>query len=297
MNEPWGISGPVFAWLYGLCAVLPVALAAANEWWLRRDTGARTVPGLYHLAALPDGVERVTDTAVAGLIARHSLRPDGRGVLHPIEPAPTDPVEHAVVSLVPGNGIGLRELRSKMARHEVVRALRADLEQRGLLVAEKHRRMGWQYAIGLSVAVLALGIVRLANAVPLNRPAGALVVLILGVAGLIGLAAWRQWPDKSGRATAAGTLALRYGDWDRGLGRTTAGRVALHGLQAFPDRVVAVALIRTGGTKARLFAGTASTCGGGGVYIAGSSCGGGGSTCGGGGSSCGGGGGGGGCGG
>jgi uncharacterized protein (UPF0276 family) len=27
MNEPWGISGPVFAWLYALCAVLPFALA------------------------------------------------------------------------------------------------------------------------------------------------------------------------------------------------------------------------------------------------------------------------------
>ncbi|MFE5571178.1 TIGR04222 domain-containing membrane protein [Amycolatopsis japonica] len=292
MNDPWGISGPAFAWLYGVCAVLPVALAVANEWWLRRDTGARTVPGLYHLAALADGAERVTDTAVAGLIARHSLRPDGRGLLHPVEPAPADPFERAVVSLVHGNGTGLRELRSEMARHEVVRALRADLEQRGLLVAEKHRRMGWQYAIALSVAVFALGIVRLANAVPLHRPVGALVVLIVGVIGAIGLAAWRQWPDGSGRATTAGTLALQYGDWDRGLARTAAGRVALNGWQAFPDKVVAITLIRTGGTKARLFAGTASTCGGGGMYVAGSSCGGGGSSCGSGGSSCGGGGGG-----
>jgi len=119
MNEPWGISGPAFAWLYGVCAVLPVALAVVNEWWLRRDTGARTVPGLYHLAALADGAERVPDTAVAGLMERHALRPDGRGVLRPVRPVPADPFERAVVALIPGNGIGLRELRSKMARHEL----------------------------------------------------------------------------------------------------------------------------------------------------------------------------------
>ncbi|EME53978.1 TIGR04222 domain-containing membrane protein [Amycolatopsis decaplanina] len=288
MNEPWGISGPAFAWLYGACAVLPVALAAVYELWLRRDTGARAVPGLYHLAALADGAERVTDTAVAGLLERHSLRPDGRGILHPVRPVPADPFERAVVSLVHGNGIGLRELRAKMTRHEVVRELRADLERRGLMVVEKRRRSGWQCAIAAYVAVFALGIARLTNAVPLKRPVGALVILIIGVAGAIGLAVWRQWPDRSGRATTAGTLALGYGDWDRGLARTTAGQVALNGLQAFPDRIVAATLIKTGGTKARLFAGTASTCGGGASYAVGSSCGGGGSSCGGGGGGCGG---------
>ncbi|RSN34143.1 TIGR04222 domain-containing membrane protein [Amycolatopsis sp. WAC 01416] len=280
MNEPWGISGPAFAWLYGVCAVLPIAFAVAHELWLRRDTGARTVPGLYHLAALADGVERVTDTAVAGLLDRHFLRPDGRGILHPVKPVPADPFERAIVLLVHGHGNGLRELRSKMARHEVVRELRADLEQRGLLVHENRRRKGWQYAIAVYVAIFAMGIARLVNAVPLKRPVGVLVVLIVGVAGAIGLAVWRQWPDRSGRATAAAGLALRFGDWDRALAGSAAGKVALHGLQAFPDRVVAVTLIKTGGTRARLFAGSASTCGGGASYAVGSSCGGGGSSCG-----------------
>jgi len=293
MNEPWGISGPAFAWIYGVCAVLPLALAAANELWLRRDTGVRKGPGLYHLAALAGGAERVTDTAVAGLIERHSLRPDGRGLLHPIRPTPADPFERAVVSLVHGHGITLRELRSRMARHEVVLELRADLERKGLSVAENRRRTGWLLALALYAAVLALGIARLANAIPLERAHDILVFLILGVVCALIVTVWGQWPDRSGRTTSAGRLALRYGDWDRDLARTLTGRVALNGVQAFPDQVVAITLIRTGGTKGRLFGGTASTCGGGAAYFAASSCGGGGSSCGGGGSSCGGGGGGG----
>ncbi|MFC9255766.1 TIGR04222 domain-containing membrane protein, partial [Amycolatopsis thailandensis] len=126
MNGPWGISGPAFAWLYGACVVLPAALAVVYELWLRRDTGARKVPGLYHLAALAGGTERVTDTAVAGLLERHRLRPDGRGLLHPIRPVPADPFERALVTLVHGNGIGLGELRARMARHPVVLLLRAE---------------------------------------------------------------------------------------------------------------------------------------------------------------------------
>ncbi|KZB80620.1 TIGR04222 domain-containing membrane protein [Amycolatopsis regifaucium] len=290
MHDPWGISGPAFAWLYGCLVVLPLSLAMAHELWLRRDTGARTVPGLYHLAALADGAERVTDTAVAGLLERHFLRPDSRGILHPVKPVPADPFQRAIVSLVHGHGTGLRELRSKMARHEAVRELRADLERRGLLVRENRRRWGWQYALAAYLALFALGIARLTNAVPLKRPVGALVILIIGVAGAIGLTVWRQWPDRSGRATAAGGLAFHYGQWDRALARTATGQVALHGLRAFPDQVVAVTLIKTGGTRGRLFAGTASTCGGGASYAVGSGgCGGGGSSCGsGGGGGCGG---------
>ncbi|OXM56012.1 TIGR04222 domain-containing membrane protein [Amycolatopsis thailandensis] len=283
MNGPWGISGPAFAWLYGACVVLPAALAVVYELWLRRDTGARKVPGLYHLAALAGGTERVTDTAVAGLLERHRLRPDGRGLLHPIRPVPADPFERALVTLVHGNGIGLGELRARMARHPVVLLLRAELAQNGLSVAENRRRTGWQCALAAYVAVLALGIARLANAVPLERPTTVLVVLIVCAVGALGLTVWRQWPDRSGRATTAGKLALHHGDWDRDLARTTTGRVALDGLQVFPDQAVAITLIKTVATKGRLFGGTASTDGGGVSYAPVYSCGGGGVSCGGGG--------------
>ncbi|MEV7555435.1 TIGR04222 domain-containing membrane protein [Amycolatopsis sp. NPDC089917] len=289
MNEPWGIPGPAFAWLYGVCAVLPLALAVAHEWWLRRDTGVRKVPGLYHLAALAGGTERVTDTAVAGLIARHCLRPDGRGLLHPIRPVPADPVERALVTLVHGNGIGLRELRHRMARHPVVLHLRAELEQNGLYVAENRRRTGWWCALAAYVAVLALGVARLADAVPLERPHTVLVVLFFGAVAALGLTVWGQWPDRSGRPTTAGRLAFHHGDWDRDLARTATGQVAVNGLQGFPDKVVAVTLIKTGGTKGRLFGGAVSACGSSAAYFVGSSCGGGGASCGGGGASCGGG--------
>ncbi|WP_410602020.1 TIGR04222 domain-containing membrane protein [Amycolatopsis sp. lyj-90] len=294
MSDPWGVSGPDFAWLYAWLAFLPFLAAGMYALWLRRGTGPLEVPGVHHLAALAGGSDRVTDTAVAGLLERHGLRPDSRGRLHPVRPVPADPFERAIVALVRGNRIGLRELRSKMARHEVVQELRADLQRRGLQVAENRRRLGWRCAMAVYVAVLALGIARLANAVPLKRPVAILVVLMVCVVGALGLIVWLQLPDRSGRATTQGTLALRYGDWDRELGRTATGQVALHGFRAYPDPVIAAALSTTGDTRGNRFTGMVGSSGSEGAYIpAGSSCGGGGSSCSSGGSSCGGGGGGG----
>ncbi|ANN16711.1 hypothetical protein SD37_14280 [Amycolatopsis orientalis] len=261
MNEPWGISGPAFAWLYGCLVVLPLALAELHARWLRRDTGAREVPGVHHLAALAGGSDRVTDTSVAGLLERSGIRLDSHGVLYPTKPVPADPFERAVVSTLPSLGIGLRELRSKMARHEVVLELRADLQRRGLQVGEKRRRVGWQCAMAAYVPIFALGVARLANAVPLRRPSDILIMLLLAVLGAIALAGGLQWPDRAGRATTAGMLALHYGQWDRSLGRTTTGRVALHGLGAFPEPVFAATLVRTGGSRqSRSAAGGASGC-------------------------------------
>ncbi|AUI57789.1 hypothetical protein [Amycolatopsis sp. BJA-103] len=161
---------------------------------------------------------------------------------------------------------------------------RHGLQRRGLQVAENRRRLGWRCAMAVYVAVLALGIARLANAVPLKRPVAILVVLMVGVVGALGLIVWLQLPDRSGRATTQGTLALRYGDGDREPGRTAAGRVALYGFGAHPDPAIAAVLGKTGDTRGNRFTGmVGSSCSGGTYIAAGSSCGGGGSSCGGGG--------------
>ncbi len=243
MNEPWGISGPVFAWLYGCLAVLPFLVAGLWARSLRRRAADEwTPPGPYHLAALAGGTERVADVVVATMVAGEQVRLDSQGRLTVLRAASGDPLIRAATDLVPRVGAGGHyRLKKLLSRSAAVQEVRNDLQLSGLQVDERRRRVGWLAALLLAV-----------------------VAAIAGTALLLR-------PSRTVLPTVAGLRVVGAARRDPLLVPGVAGAVALGGLAAYPDPVMADVLVRTGDATAKESAGSS---GGGSGCASGSSCGG-----------------------
>ncbi|MER6669238.1 TIGR04222 domain-containing membrane protein [Amycolatopsis japonica] len=280
MNEPWGISGPVFAWLYGCLAVLPFLVAGLWAQSLRRRAADEwTPPGPYHLAALAGGTERVVDVVVATMVADEQVRLDSQGRLTVLRAASGDPLIRAATDLIPRVGVGGHyRLKKLLSRSAAVQEVRNDLQLSGLQVDERRRRVGWLAALIVYLPVLALGLARFANAIPLGRPAGVLAALLLAVVAAIAGTALLLRPSRTVLPTVAGLRVVGAARRDPLLVPGVAGAVALGGLAAYPDPVMADVLVRTGDATAKESTGSSS---GGSGCASGSSCGGGGGGCGG----------------
>ncbi|QXV58319.1 TIGR04222 domain-containing membrane protein [Amycolatopsis sp. TNS106] len=280
MNEPWGISGPAFAWLYGCLVVLPFLFAGLWAQSLRRRAADEwTPPGPYHLAALDGGTERVADVVVATMVAGEQIRLDSRGRVTVLRAASGDPLTRAAAELVPRAGAGgLYRLKKLLSRSAAVQEVRNELQLSGLQVDERRRRTGWLVALIVYLPVLALGLARFANALPLGRPAGVLAGLLLAVVAAIAGTVLLLRPSRAVLPTAAGLRVLGAARRNPALLPGVAGAVALGGLAAYPDPVMADMLVRSGDATAKGSAGSSS---GGSGCASGSSCGGGGGGCGG----------------
>lgn len=249
MNEPWGISGPAFAWLYGCLVVLPFLVAGLWARSLRRTPADEGPPGPYHLAALAGGTERVADVAVATMVAEERIRLDSRGRVTVLRAASGDPLTRAAAALVPQAGAGgLHRVKKLLSGSAAVQEVRNELQLSGLQVDERRRRAGWRAALIVYLPVLALGVARFANAMPLGRPAGVLAGLLLAVVAAIAGTALLQRPSRTVLPTAAGQRVVGAARRDPLLVPGVAGAVALGGLAAYPDPVLADTLVRTGDT-------------------------------------------------
>ncbi|WP_410654769.1 TIGR04222 domain-containing membrane protein [Amycolatopsis sp. lyj-112] len=239
MNGPWGISGPAFAWIYAACAVLPAALAGLHAAWLRRGfhDGGR-LPTVRHVAALAGGADRVTDTVIAALLEREQVRIAGSGRLYRTPLEPVDAVGKEIVELLPRIQ-GFR-LRWYLSRGEAIRTLREDLADRGLLVPEGRRKVGWRIASVCYVVLFAAGLVE-----GIGSPTVLLAVLVAAVLGSAFAALRFGRTRHQGRPTRAGRRVLAEAAEDRGLVAGAPGAVALGGLSAYPDQALAPALTRT----------------------------------------------------
>jgi uncharacterized protein (TIGR04222 family) len=318
MNEPSGISGPAFAWLYAGLVVVPMLVGMLITWSARRGSKApssKCLPTIYHLAYLVGGPDRVTDVVVAAMIEREQLRVSSAGGLHTTPNQPIDPLELEAMGHVANRSATTAfSLREPMRASAPMASLAAELAQQNLVFPDTRRRLVWRTVLWVYVVVFVLGIVRVASGADLGRPIGVLVFLIvLAVAGMA-VAGLRTRPCRKGEATKAGRAAFEEARGDRSLVAGAAGIVTKRGLRRYPDFELAKALTKShppnprnqrpgsfGYASGGYVGGIASLCsGGGGSSCAGgyggSSCGGGGgcggSSCGGGGgSSCGGGGG------
>ncbi|MGY6654297.1 TIGR04222 domain-containing membrane protein [Amycolatopsis sp. TRM77291] len=274
MNEPWGISGPAFAWLYGCLVVLPFLFAGVWAQSLRRRPADElTPPGPYHLAALDGGTERVADVVVATMVAGEQLRLDSRGRISVLRAASGDPLTRAATELIPQAGAGgLYRLKKLLSRSAAVQEVRNELQLSGLQVYERRRRAGWLAALILYVPVLALGLARFGTAMPLGRQAGILAGLLAAVVAAIAGTVLLLRPSRAVLPTAAGLRVLGAARRNPALLAGVAGAVALGGLAAYPDPVMADILVRMGDANAKGSAGSSS---GGSGCASGSSCGGG----------------------
>ncbi|MFE6616117.1 TIGR04222 domain-containing membrane protein [Amycolatopsis sp. NPDC057786] len=239
MNEPWGIQGPAFAWLYGCLVVLPFLLAGLWAQSLRRGfhDGGR-LPSVRHVAALAGGTARVTETVVASMLEREQARLGRSGRLYRTPLVPVDPLGlelYGELSSFPDH-----ELRATMSRGPAMRALWADLSRRGLVVAEGRRRLTWRITATVYAVLLAIGTVRWI------ATAGTVLLTVFPVVALALLIVALRFgrTDYEGRTTAAGRAVLAEAETDQSLVSGATGAVALRGFAAYPDREFAAVLSR-----------------------------------------------------
>jgi uncharacterized protein (TIGR04222 family) len=299
MNNPWGISGPDFIWLYigafGLTLIALFILRRSGRGGSLERAGHEPLT-VEETAYLSGGWLRMVESAIAGLVSRNVIRIERNGYIYAVskpEQGPESELEEAVVHNVGGRaGRTVGQIQRKLAGNPMFDRLHESLAARGLVYGGGR---SWKSVAPMAV-LFAVGVARWITGVQLDFPVGYLsallvVTLVVMIFALRGV--------KPG-ITKAGRKVLD----ERGSSVGTAAMVALGGLNAYPDRDTAKAFRKrretayasTGSSTGFAFwsASTysASSCGssGGGSSCGGSSggssssCGGGGGGCGGGGS-------------
>jgi uncharacterized protein (TIGR04222 family) len=274
VNEPWGISGPAFISLYlALLVVPPLFLVVTVTVLRRRGAGAAApLPGTTHAAYLAGGADRVTDTTIATLVEREHLRVNTGGRLTVIGERPPGGLEGALWGRVKNNPRRkIARLRSEFREHPAVTRLAAELTERGLLVPRAPLTRAWRVTLALYGLVFLIGGARWINGMRLDRPVGALTVLLVVTLILMVLVVRAQgWVER--RPTATGSRSLKDA---RGtaLLAGAAGAVALGGLSRYPDATIGAALAAgssggwsggDGGSSSGSSCGGGSSCGSGG---------------------------------
>ena len=295
--NPLNLPGPDFLGLY---ALLAVAAVVAGFLLRRIVEGFGGVPGAslssslapHEFAYLRGGFAAVAEATLATLVRRGAITADDttdRLVLAspPRAMASTNWLEHDfLASLDREASLGAAVMRDRVAA--VAARLVESLERQGLAFSEEQRRsIGFAFCLPM-VAVLALGVAKIAVGLSRGRPVSILVVFCI-VTAFAATAMFGSRPV----ATAAGRAALRRARVENEALRETASRrtaslspddvgmaVGLFGLAAIADPSMQALRRRlhpppseSGGTSG---CGSGSSCGSSGGSSCGSGCGGGG---------------------
>jgi len=271
-NETWGLSGPTFLVVYAALAAAVGLLLLSMRRRLVRDGSRGAVEDVeldrYRLALLNEGDVLAVTAAATELRAHGLIRTDGESeIVRAVQASSTElqPLEKAVLAqLRISPTASADELAETPAAASVLAGLRAELVERGLLLREEDRDRFRRHAVWV-VALIALGIVRVAAGVANDKPVGFLVVSIGGLA-FVAL----PWSLRAPRASRSGlellaaarrrALALKgpLGPHDPRLGLA----LALFGLETLwtADETFAAAL----GLPRAGVGGSGGGCGGGG---------------------------------
>lgn len=287
VNHPWGLSGPEFLWLYGICLVLALAWAVHRRGGVRRPALVEPVrvPNEHALAYLAAGPNRVVETSLARLVDAGAARVSRSGVIVPTRATVDDPFDRRVQSKISKNqpqGVG--PAISKAVALDEITELRDRLVRQRLLLSPETERAARRAATIGFYPLLLIGLVRLVNGVAQDLPVGYLALFLVVTAGILVLLHNMHIRTR----TVHGDAVLTAATDDRSTGRVELAGigavVALGGFVAYPDEDVRDALLLTANTSGGApVGGASSSCGSSSSASSGSSCGGGGSSCGGGG--------------
>ena len=267
MDETWGLSGPEFLQLYGAALVVLLLLSVAVALLAKRDghrsdaaAGSGAELGTYELAYLFGGVDRVAETAVAGLIEVGSVRVTRSRELHSLGgqwvgdqwvARGCDEYQNKVLER---SWQDINRLCRAFRVSDLGEPLRRSLQQRGLVITEPRRRaselVAWLFPLlGL------VGVARLLSGVANGNPVGFLV-LELFATGLVWAGA--RTAGQNPRPTRLGDrVKQERGQQERTRGSlhgkhapvrsagpaTAALLVAVSGVSAYPDSELASLLV------------------------------------------------------
>lgn len=271
MEQPWGLSGPEFLLLHGMglvvwCAIVVVARAVVKGMGKPRAEAGGL--GLYERAYLHGGSDRVSDTALAGLIHGGRVRVSRSQKLQRVSAhGEDDEVQREVLALAGREGtISAPRKAIRLSGH--CDTLRRRLVEEGFLVPSgAHavlRLLVWGFPILALIAV-----VRGVHGVRLDHPVGFLVLEFAVTLVVWAIAAEKcGHPLRTNAGDAVGKPSSAVADSGHAVvgplvGGAAAELVAFAGLSAYPDPTV-VRLLNTSSSGGAASGGASSSCGGGG---------------------------------
>jgi uncharacterized protein (TIGR04222 family) len=241
--HPWGLSGPVFLWLYGAGLVAGLVVAIVVRMRVRRLRPAEPPAPLdaVELGFLGGGPENAVAVAVARLAAAGVVRVNRSGEVSATSPAePTgQPLDDAVLGELDRPRM-VAALRRRSTVQSATTAIGEALVRRGLLVspakAVRARLLG---PIVLYV-VFVVGIVRWLNGLANDLPVGYLTVLLFLTFVLVVIVNVRAVGGPKARTVAGdrAVAAVRA----KGSDADPLQRVAVSGPRAHPDTDLSFAL-------------------------------------------------------
>ena len=297
MNQPWGLSGPQFLWIYGA----GMAAFFAAPWAIALFAGAVStssprVPGLvldaYEVGYLAGGAQRAAEVVIGELTTAGGLRVDSAGRISRADRARlakwSATCPHGISSQDIPDGLSAKKVRRRLAKDPGIVAIGARLRADGLLIARSWVIAGRVTAGALWLALMVAGALRLAEGAHNHRPIVDLqdlymLTVVLGLYSLllqIGHIGLRATSTRAGssylESLRAQRRAARSCDAVPAAGATVIAQqaalfsIALAGLAAVEDPALRTALLA--GLPSSGGGGGGGGCGGGG----GGGCGGGG---------------------
>lgn len=224
------LPGPEFLRLYLVLLATAVAIAFLLRWWLRQpgdDLPPRQLPDLhpFEIAYLVGGPSAVTDAAIANLVHRSRLVVMKRtGRLRPANPDADGPIEDATpleqavyqaFASQPDGGVD----RVRRAVRGTARSAAARLESLGLVLPDTRALLVRLAPAGALLALLALGVLKVAVGIDRDRPVQFLIALCVATAG--GAVAFAAVPAHRTRRGARVLASLKR---ENAALRTTASR-------------------------------------------------------------------------
>jgi uncharacterized protein (TIGR04222 family) len=297
MNQPWGLSGLQFLWIYGA----GMAAFFAAPWAIALFAGAVStssprVPGLvldaYEVGDLAGGAQRAAEVVIGELTTSGVLRVDSAGRISRADRARlakwSATCPHGISSQDIPDGLSAKKVRRRLAKDPGIVAIGARLRADGLLIARSWVIAGRVTAGALWLALMVAGALRLAEGAHNHRPIVDLqdlymLTVVLGLYSLllqIGHIGLRATSTRAGSSYLESLRAQRRAARSRDAVPAAGATVIAQQAALFSIALAGLAAVEDPALRTALLAGLPSSGGGGG----GGGCGGGGGGgCGGGG--------------
>src|SRR5215467_1174269 len=181
MNQPWGLSGPQFLWIYGA----GIAAFFTAPWLLvlfarTFSTASSQVPApeldAYEVGYLAGGAQRAAEVVIGELTASGALRVDSAGRISQAGPADlaawSATCPHGIAAQAIPDGLSAQKVRQRLAKDPGIVAIGSRLRAERLLIARSWLIAARVTALALWLALMVSGALRLAEGAHNHRPIG-----------------------------------------------------------------------------------------------------------------------------
>jgi len=180
MNQPWGLSGPQFLWIYGAgmaaFVAAPLLLVLLARTFGTSVRGTEPILDAYQVGYLARGPQRAAEVVIGELTASGALRVDSTGKITQASPAElaawSATCPHGIAVHAVPDGLSTQKVQRRLAKDPGIVAIGARLRAERLLMTRS-----WVIAVLVTSATLWLalmiaGALRLAEGSHNHRPTG-----------------------------------------------------------------------------------------------------------------------------